>query len=191
MALTDFDCIYATTRQEWREWLWENHTKKQGVWLIQYKKATGKPTLTWSEAVDEALCFGWIDSIKKKRDEESSMQFFSKRKPSSTWSKINKEKVDRLVENGLMAPAGLECIKRAKKNGSWSCLDAVEALKVPKDLIAALRRYKGAKSYFDGLSKSTRKAILQWVVLAKRPETRKKRIDEIAVLASQNLTPKQ
>jgi len=191
MALTGLDYLYATTRQEWREWLHENHTKKQGVWLIQYKKGTGKPSLAWSDAVDEALCFGWIDSIKKRRDEESSVQFFSKRKPTSTWSKINKEKVDRLIENGLMAPAGLKCIKMAKENGSWVCLDEVEALKIPKDLITAFKHYKGAKNYFDSLSKSTRKAMLQWLVLAKREETREKRVNEIAALASRSLKPKQ
>ncbi len=191
MAIIDNDNVYATTRQEWREWLCENHAKKQGVWLIQYKKNTGKPTLTWSEAVDEALCFGWIDSIKKKLDEERSVQFFSKRKPISTWSKINKEKVNRLIEDGLMTRAGFESIETAKQNGSWTILDEVEKLKIPQDLIAAFKLYKGSKSYFDGLSKSTRKAILQWLVLAKRPETRQKRIDETAELASQNKKPKQ
>src|SRR5690606_36061243 len=129
-------------------WLRENHTKKRGVWLIQYKKDSGKPTVSWSDAVDEALCFGWIDSVKRKRDDESTIQFFSKRKPTSTWSKINKEKVDRLIEKGLMTAAGLECIKKAKENGAWWQLDEVETLKVPKDLAAAFKRHRGAKSYF-------------------------------------------
>lgn len=191
MAITDNDKVYATTRQEWRKWLTENHATKQGVWLIQYKKTTGKPTLSWSEAVDEALCFGWIDSIKKKLSDENTIQFFSRRKPTSTWSKINKEKVNRLIESGLMTRAGFESIETAKRNGSWTILDAVEALVIPQDLTVAFELYEGSKSYFDKLSKSTRKAILQWVVLAKRPETRQKRIDEIALSASQNNKPKQ
>ncbi len=191
MAITDIEQVYVTTRQEWRKWLSENHAKKPGVWLIQYKKNTGKPTLTWSEAVDEALCFGWIDSIKKKLDEESTIQFFSKRKPRSTWSKINKEKVNRLIAHGLMMQAGFDGIETAKQNGCWTMLDDVEELKIPQDLITAFERYNGSKSYFDSLSKSSRKAILHWLVLAKRPETRLKRIGEIATLAGQNRKPKQ
>src|SRR5690606_33569133 len=139
------------------------------VWLIQYKKNSGKPSLSWSEAVDEALCFGWIDSIKKKLDEDRSIQFFGKRKPRSTWSKINKEKVKRLTESGLMVPAGIEIVEIAKQNGSWTILDEVEDLKTPQDLVAAFDLLSGSQCYFDSLSKSTRKAILQWLVLAKRP----------------------
>lgn len=191
MAITDNNKVYATTKQEWREWLNENHAHMQGVWLIQYKKNKGKPTLSWSEAVDEALCFGWIDSIKKKLNDESSIQFFSRRKPMSTWSRINKEKVNRLIENGLMTQAGFASIETAKRNGSWTILDEVEALIIPQDLMATFKLYEGSKSYFDQLSKSTRKAILQWLVLAKRPETRRRRIDEIALLASQNNKPTQ
>jgi len=191
MAITDNDKVYATTRQEWRTWLSENHAKKQGAWLIQFKKNTGRPSLSWSDAVDEALCFGWIDSIKKKLDDECAAQFFSRRKPTSTWSRINKEKVNRLIGDGLMTPAGLERVETAKRNGSWTILDKVEALTVPKDLIAAFKLHKGSKRYFDKLSKSTRKAILQWLVLAKRPETRQKRINEVARLASQHMKPKQ
>ncbi|GGG73046.1 hypothetical protein GCM10007415_00470 [Parapedobacter pyrenivorans] len=191
MAMMDNDKVYATTGREWRKWLADNHADKQGVWLIQYKKNTGKPTLSWSEAVDEALCFGWIDSIKKKLNNESTAQFFGRRKPTSTWSKINKEKVNRLIEKGLMMQAGFKSIETAKQNGSWALLDEVEKLNTPPDLAIAFELYEGSKSYFDKLSKSTRKAILQWLVLAKRPETRQRRIDEIAVLASQNKKPKQ
>ncbi|MFC3199347.1 YdeI family protein [Parapedobacter deserti] len=181
--------IYARNRKEWRRWLSENHANKQGVWLVQHRKSTGRPTITWSEAVDEALCFGWIDSIKKKLDEESTIQFFSKRKPHSTWSKINKDKVERLNHEGLMAPAGLASVETAKENGSWAILDEVEALQVPADLAQALQGHQGAGSYFHSLSKSARKAILTWIVLAKRPETRQKRIAETARLAGQSKKP--
>lgn len=141
--------------------------------------------------MDEALCFGWIDSVKKTLDDERSVQLFSKRRPNGTWSKINKEKVQRLIDDQLMTRAGYECIEAAKQNGSWAILDEVEELKIPEDLEKAFTAKQGAKDYFLSLSKSQRKAILQWLVLAKRPETRQKRIDEIATLAAQKLKPKQ
>jgi uncharacterized protein YdeI (YjbR/CyaY-like superfamily) len=179
------------SREEWRLWLAENHNLKPSVWLVQYKKQSNTPTITWSEAVDEALCFGWIDSIRKKLDDETFIQFFCRRKPNSGWSKINKAKVARLIDEGLMAGAGLQCIETAKQNGSWTILDTVEELVIPEDLEKAFRSYKGSKTYFLSLSKSVKKMMLQWVKLAKRPETRQNRINEIATLAAQMLKPKQ
>lgn len=176
---------------EWRAWLEEHHDSKQSVWLVCYKKQSGRPTVSWSEAVDEAVCFGWIDSTRKTLDEETFIQFFSKRKPTSVWSKINKEKVDRLIEAGHMTPAGYGSIAVARQNGSWTILDEVEALTIPEDLEEALLARPGAEDFFLGLSRSVRKSILQWLVLAKRPETRRKRIAEIAELAAQQLRPKQ
>ena len=187
----EIESICPASQQEWRQWLKENHHKKQSVWLIHYKKNSGKPTLTWSEAVDEALCFGWIDSIRKSIDEEKFIQFFGKRKSGSTWSKVNKEKVQRLIAEKLMTQAGLNSIETAKQNGSWSILDDVEELVIPTDLIKAFKTQRDSKDYFISLSKSVRKAILQWVVLAKRPETRQKRIAEIAELAGQKMKPQQ
>ncbi|WP_240315129.1 YdeI/OmpD-associated family protein [Mucilaginibacter pineti] len=149
------------------------------------------PTLTWSEAVEEALCFGWIDSIKKSVDNETFMQFFCTRKPTSVWSKINKGKVQRLIVEGLITEAGHKSIETAKQNGSWMILDHVEELLIPKELEDAFKIQPGSEMFFMGLSKSVRKAILQWLVLAKRPETRQKRIEEIAALAAQKLKPKQ
>jgi uncharacterized protein YdeI (YjbR/CyaY-like superfamily) len=176
--------------QAWRQWLKKNHVSKQAVWLVQYKKKANVPTITWSEAVDEALCFGWIDSIRKTLDDERFLQFFCKRKPNSTWSKINKEKIVRLVEEGLMMKAGYESIEIAKQNGSWMILDEVEELVIPKDLVKAFKSKPGSKEYFLNLGKSVKKAILQWLVLAKLPATRQKRIDEIVASASQKLKPK-
>lgn len=149
------------------------------------------PTVTWSEAVDVALCFGWIDSKKIAIDNIMSHQFFGKRKVGGTWSKINKNKVKVLTEAGLMEPAGLEAVRRAQEDGSWNLLDQVDALMVPNDLQSALNSYPGAEAFFSGLSKSTRKAMLQWVLLAKRPDTRKRRIDDIASLAAESKKPKQ
>jgi uncharacterized protein YdeI (YjbR/CyaY-like superfamily) len=176
---------------EWRQWLKENHQSKQSVWLVCYTKKSNIPTVNWSETVDEALCFGWIDSTRKTIDEISYMQFFCKRKPNSTWSKINKEKVQRLIDNGLMTQAGYESIEVAKQNGSWTILDNVEELKIPKDLEKAFGKQKGSKDYFQSLSKTLRKMMLYWVVSAKRTETRQKRIGEIVECSSQQQTPKQ
>jgi uncharacterized protein YdeI (YjbR/CyaY-like superfamily) len=175
---------------EWRQWLLENHEKKQAVWLVLYKKTANKPTIGWGEAVDEALCFGWIDSIAKSIDGERRKQFFSKRKPNGTWSKINKEKVAKFIAEGKMRSAGLKCIEIAKQNGSWTILDEVEALIIPTDLEDAFKEFSGSKDFFLNLSRSNKKAVLQWIVLAKRAETRAKRVNEVAELASKNLKPK-
>ena len=185
------DKICPATQQEWRNWLQENHRTKQAVWLVYYKKKSKKPTLSWSQAVDEALCFGWIDSVAKPIDDEKYMQFFCKRKPNSVWSKINKEKVKELTLNNSIAPAGFASIDIAKQNGSWTILDEVEDLIIPDDLEAAFTINPTSKDFFLSLSKSIKKAILQWLVQAKRPETRQKRIAEIATLAAKKLKPKQ
>jgi uncharacterized protein YdeI (YjbR/CyaY-like superfamily) len=169
----------------------KNHNQKNAVWLIFYKQSANKPTITWSDAVEEALCFGWIDSIKKRLDEERSIQFFSKRKPKSTWSKINKEKVQKLIDTGQMTKAGLDCIEIAKQNGSWEILDSVEELTIPKDLETKLKSKANAMDYFLSLSKSVRKAMLQWLVLAKQQETRQRRISEIVELAAKKQKPRQ
>ena len=149
------------------------------------------PTLSWSEAVDEALCFGWIDSTAKPIDAEKYRQFFCKRKPNSVWSKVNKEKVKRLTAEGRIMQAGFESIEKAKQNGSWAILDDVEELLIPTDLETAFEAQIGSKDFFLSLSKSVKKGILQWLVLAKLPETRQKRINEIAECAEQGLKPKQ
>lgn len=172
------------SRKEWRTWLEENHETKQAVWLIYYKKKSNAASISYSDAVDEALCFGWIDSTRKSLGEDQFTQFFCKRKPQSGWSKVNKEKIARLTAAGLMTPAGFKCIELAKQNGSWSILDEVEELIVPADLDNALAMQPGAKDFFLSLSKSLRKQMLQWLVLAKRPETRQRRIKEIVEAAA-------
>ncbi|UGU16766.1 YdeI/OmpD-associated family protein [Sinomicrobium kalidii] len=183
------ESFYPANGQQWRAWLQENHDKEQSVWLIRYKKKSGIPTISWSDAVDEALCFGWIDSKAKPIDDEKYMQFFSRRKAVSTWSKVNKEKVQKLIEEGRMTEAGLKSIAVAKQNGSWTILDTVEALIIPDDLEEAFRTSPGSKDFFLGLSKSVKKHILQWLVLAKREATRQKRIREIVESAGQKLKP--
>ena len=184
------EIFYPKNKAEWRSWLEQNHRSANSVWLVYYKKKSKKPSLTWSEAVDEALCFGWIDSKAVPIDEDKYMQFFGKRKPKSVWSKINKEKILRLTQDGHMTEAGFEIITIAKENGSWYILDEVEELVVPTDLQQEFEKYKDSEEYFLSLSKSVRKSILQWLVTAKKAETRQKRINEIATLAAQKLKPK-
>lgn len=191
MPAIDTELFYAANKNQWRKWLEKNFNKKDGVWLVQYKRNSGVSTISWSDAVDEALCFGWIDSIKHPIDEEKFKQFFSKRKASSTWSKVNKEKVEQLIASGKMHPAGLACIEIAQKNGMWSILDTVDALEIPVDLEKAFRKIKGSKAFFESQSKTSKKGMLQWLVLAKRPETRQQRINEIAMLAGEGKKPKQ
>lgn len=179
------EIFYPANIEEWRKWLVQNHVYKQSVWLVFYSKKSKKESITWSEAVDVALCFGWIDSKKIKIDQETSHQFFSKRKPNSTWSKINKEKVQQLVNNGLMADAGLHCVNIAKQNGSWTILNDVEQLIIPNDLENAFKKHIDSKAYFLSLSKSIRKIMLTSLVLAKRPETRLNRIEDIITKCKQ------
>ena len=190
MQKEEIEIFYQTSLTDWRQWLEKKHLSKQSVWLVFYNKSSDKKSITWSEAVDVALCFGWIDSKKIRIDEETSHQFFSKRKAKSTWSKINKEKIRLLIDKGLMTEAGHKSIEVAKQNGSWTILDDVEELIIPKDLAEELESISRAKEYFGNLSKSVKKAILQWLVLAKRPETRQKRIAEIVESAGQKLKPK-
>ncbi|TDO71204.1 uncharacterized protein YdeI (YjbR/CyaY-like superfamily) [Flavobacterium chryseum] len=191
MEQNEIETFCPTSQTDWREWLQENHHSKQSVWLLCYKKQANIPTITWSDAVDEALCFGWIDSVRKSIDNDKFIQFFGKRKPNSVWSKINKAKVERLIADGLMMKAGFDSIEKAKQNGSWTILDDVEELLIPEDLEKGFEAKPGAAAYFLSLSKSARKSILQWLVMAKRPETRQNRINEIAELAAQKLKPKQ
>jgi len=185
------ETFYPKSRQEWRDWLQENYAIKQSIWLIYYKKKSNAPTVLYNDAVDEALCFGWIDSKQMPLDEEKFMQFFSRRKPKSVWSRINKEKIEKLISQGLMTEAGFKTVEIAKENGSWTILDDAEALIIPEDLEVEFQKTPTAKDYFLGLSRSDKRNILQWLVLAKRPETRKNRITEIVELASQKLKPKQ
>ncbi len=179
--MQEIEKFYPKTKQQWRKWLEKNHQIKDAVWLIFYNKSSTKQTISWSDAVDEALCFGWIDSVKKSIDQETSIQFFSKRKAKSTWSKINKEKVEKLIQAGLMSNAGLSVIDIAKQDGSWHILDEVENLIIPDDLLNALKARENAEETFNNLSKSAKKLMLTQLVLAKKSETRQNRIAEIVV----------
>lgn len=181
-----FDRIPFRDRKAWRRWLEQNHAASPGVWLIFYKKASGKATVTYGEAVEEALCFGWIDSIVKTLDEHRYIQLFTPRKPRSGWSKTNKDRIEQLVNEGLMTSAGLEKIEAAKRDGSWTHLDAVEALMVPTDFRKALAANKRARENFERFPPGKKKQLLYRINNAKRPETRRKTIEEAVALAAEN-----
>ena len=189
MINNDIEEFCPKNQQEWRLWLEKNHINKNAVWLIIYKKNTAKENISWSKAVDEALCFGWIDSTKKTIDTEKYIQYFCKRKVKSNWSKVNKDKIEVLTKNGLMALAGIESVKTAKQNGSWTILDSVEALMVPPSLQVAFSKNKSAEAFYLSLSKSSRKTLLYRIVQAKRPETKQKRIDEIVTQMADHQKP--
>lgn len=178
------ETFQAGDRQQWRQWLEENHRTASGVWLVYYKVKSGKPSVRYPEAVKEALCFGWIDSKVKSIDAERYQQVFTPRKPKSVWSKLNKQYIEELIGQGLMAPAGLEKVEAAKADGSWTALDAIEALMVPPDLQQALDAHETAKRNFEAYSNSEKKSILAWIASAKRSPTRAKRIAETVALAA-------
>lgn len=190
-TLNRMNTFYPESQAQWREWLEINHAQESSIWLIYYKKSSGKPSIPYSAAVDEALCFGWIDSKVKSIDHEKYMQFFCVRKPNSVWSKVNKEKIAILTEKGLMTKAGLDVIEVAKANGSWHILDQVEALIIPDELLTALSGIPAAKEYFLSLSRTDMRNLLQWIALAKKEETRQKRIREIVISAESQTKPKQ
>lgn len=182
--------VTAKNGQEWREWLQKNHATEKSVCLIMYSKSSKVQSITWSEAVDEALCFGWIDSKVNKRDAESRYQFYTPRKPKSFWSRINKEKIERLIAEGRMTDAGMQVVNLAKQTGSWTSLDDVENLIVPDDLQKAFDRYPQSAQNFDAFPKSAKKLILTWILSAKTPATREKRVEETAAKAAENIRSK-
>ena len=191
MPKTPPNSVHPKSRAEWRKWLEDNHTRTEGFWLVSYKKATGKPRFDFDEAVEEALCFGWIDSKGGKVDDERSMVWFTPRKKATGWSKINKERVEKLIKAGLMSAAGLAKVEASKKDGSWNALDAVEALEIPSDLEKAFSKNKTARGYFEAFPRSVKRAILVWISNAKRPETRAQRIAETVTKAEQNVRANQ
>lgn len=181
--------VYARDRDVWRQWLTQNHQSASGVWLVYYKVKSGKPSVQYPEAVQEALCFGWIDSKVQSLDGDRYRQIFTPRKSKSVWSKLNKQYVEDLIAQGKMTQAGLEKIELAKQDGSWTSLDAIEALIIPDDLNQALAQDETANNNFTKFNPSTKKAILQWLQSAKRFETRRQRIERIVLAAAQNKNP--
>jgi uncharacterized protein YdeI (YjbR/CyaY-like superfamily) len=187
-AFQDRQELSVKDRRAWRRWLEKHHDSSAGVWLFIARKGADPPGVSVADAVEEALCFGWIDSRQRPVDENRYKLYFAPRTPGSTWSRVNKERVERLIRKGLMTPAGLEKIEAARRDGSWNSLDSVEALEIPKDLAAAFSADETARKNFGQFSPSSRKQFLYWIQSAKRPETRNRRIAETVRLARKNKT---
>lgn len=185
VGLDDLDQVVVTSRAELRAWFEANADTSPSVWLVTYKRSSGKPSPTYDEIVEEALCFGWIDSTVRSRDEETAMQLLSSRKPNSTWSAVNKARLEKLLPSGLMTERGLRAIEVARANGSWEILDSVERLEVPEDLAEALDAVPDARAFFDAMPPGARKQHLWFVISAKRPETRATRVARIVAEAAE------
>jgi len=175
------------SRAEWRKWLAANHASSKGIWLVLIKKGAGMAGIRYSDAVEEALCFGWIDSRPGTLDKERYRLYVAPRKPGSVWSKLNKQRIRKLVKEGRMTSAGLVKIEAARKDGSWNTLDEIDRLVMPADLLEQLSANEDAKRNFESFSTSSKKIILFWIASAKRDETRQKRIEETVRLAAQNI----
>lgn len=184
-ALEDAPILEPVDRDAWRGWLEANHGLVAGAWVVMSRRPVGTE-LGYEAAVEEALCFGWIDSTAARVDDLRGKLYFARRKPRGGWAATNKARLERLIAAGRMAPAGLAAIERAKANGSWEVLDAVERLEVPNDLSAALQARPPAAANFAAFPPSARKMLLGWVAMARRPTTRAARIEEITAAASRN-----
>jgi uncharacterized protein YdeI (YjbR/CyaY-like superfamily) len=179
--------VYVKNRNQWRNWLEKNHDKEEkGIWLVFYKKKTNKPSLDYEDAVEEALCFGWIDSIIKKIDEEKYARKFTPRNDKSLWSELNKKRVNKMIKEGKMTDAGLAKIQKAKKTGLWQKEPRPQiSLDMPPEFAKALAKNKKAKENFDALAASYRKYYIGWIAIAKRPQTKNRRIAESIALLEQ------
>ncbi len=178
--------VYVKTRKEWRNWLDQNHDKSSGIWLVFYKKHTSKATLEYDAVVEEALCFGWIDSIIKKIDDEKYVRKLTPRKADSRWSELNRRRITKLKKQGLLTEAGIRKVQEAKASGLWNKPDR---LQIPSstlsELECALAKNKKAKSFFDQLAPSYQKRFIGWISAAKRQETKERRLRESIALLEQ------
>ena len=193
MAGIRYETTHPKTHNDWRKWLEKNHSTSPGVWMIYYKKETGKREFNMADAVEEALCFGWIDSTAQKLDDERTMQKFTPRKPKSVWSKINKQRIEKLIEQKLMTPAGVRKINEAKKNGSWDTLNNsdfhAENNSLPDELRKAFGKSKKALENFQAFPPGYRKRFLFWIDSAKSPGTKAARIKQTLLMAAANKKP--
>jgi uncharacterized protein YdeI (YjbR/CyaY-like superfamily) len=185
-ALDDAPIIDPCARSAWRAWLEANHATAGGAWLIMWRPSSGRECLDYEAAVQEALCFGWVDSTGRPVDARRNRQYYAPRKTRSPWAATNKARVERLLAEGRMAPAGLRAIERAKSNGSWEVLDSVERLEIPDDLEKALEARPPAATHFAAFPPSARKMQLAWIALAQRLETRATRVTTVAEAAARN-----
>lgn len=188
-----YEQVEVTSRAAWRAWLERHHASSPGIWLVTYKKATAPDRyLPYDDIVDEAIAFGWVDSLPRTLDERRSMLLLTRRTRGSSWSRVNRTRAERIIASGRMTPAGQAAIDAAKADGSWTRLDDVENLVEPDDLRAALEAAGSrARQEWDGFPRSTRRAILEWILDAKRPETRARRVTETAEKAAAGIRANQ
>ena len=184
---TSIKKVEVRSRAELRNWLKAHCGQKESIWLVTYKKSEPEYYIGYDSIVEEALCFGWIDSLPRALDENRTMLRLSPRNPKSAWSKANRDRVSRLVREGLMTPIGMKLIEEAKRNGSWKKLRAIDQNSIPDDLKDALAKNPKAKKFFDEFPPSSKRAILEWIQLAKTEETRKRRIEETVRSAAKNI----
>ena len=189
--MAELEKVEVTSRAQLRRWLEQHHEQEESIWLVTYKKHCTSRYLSYNDIVEEALCFGWIDSRTRKLDDDRTMLRLSPRKPKSLWSRVNKRRVQHAIREKQMTDAGLAKIERAKKDGSWTILDDVEDLVIPPDLADALSKSSQAKRHFDAFPPSAVKGILWWIKSAKRDATRQKRIAETVKLAKNNVRANQ
>jgi uncharacterized protein YdeI (YjbR/CyaY-like superfamily) len=188
--VADYALLEPASRADLRMWLAANHASSPGVRLAIGKKGNSVTTLTYDDAVEEGLAFGWIDSTAGRLDEHRFTVLFTPRRPGSVWARSNKGRVARLVEAGLMAPAGTAAVAAAQADGSWDLLSDIDDLAVPRDLEDALGATPGATDGFAALSASAKRMTLYWIAGAKRPETRARRIAETATAATEGRAPR-
>jgi len=184
-AHDDGERVHAETVADWAAWLADNHEGAEGVWLVSWKKHTGRPAVSYDDAVTEALRFGWIDSLGRRLDDDRTMLWYSPRRSGSGWSRPNKQRIERLEAEGRMEAPGRAVIEQAEADGTWTMLDEVEDLIVPDDLEAAFDAHPGARGHWERFPPSARRGILEWIVQARREATRAKRVAETARLAAQ------
>jgi len=188
--LSDYQILEFKNSVAWRTWLDDNHMASDGVWLRTYKKASGVASVTYTEALDEALCYGWIDGQRKSYDELSFIQKFTPRRARSIWSKRNVEHVARLTNGGAMMPAGFAEVERAKLDGRWdAAYDSAKNMEIPADFLLALKQNQKAEAFFDTLNKTSRYAIGFKLQTAKKPETRANRIAVLITMLENNQKP--
>lgn len=185
-ALDELEHVQVETRVQWRRWLQRNHSTSPGIWLVTWRPASGKPVVDYEAICEEAICFGWVDSRPGKVDDERTKILVTPRKRGAKWSRPNKERVARLEAAGQLAPAGIAVIEAAKADGSWTALDAVEDLVVPDDLAAAFAAHPGSADHWVAFPRSVKRGILEWIVSAKKPETRAARVERTAEMAARN-----
>ncbi|MEJ7837811.1 MAG: YdeI/OmpD-associated family protein [Thermomicrobiales bacterium] len=179
--------VFAATIHEWRDWLDREGPSAQAVWLVLFHTSSSRPSIRYAESIEQCLCFGWVDSKSIRRDEESAYLRFTPRKRTSTWSKVNRQRVQEMTEKGLMTPRGQAMIDYAKENNLWEVLTDAESDQIPEDLQLLFDRNPMALQHFEVFPPSSRRLILEWIAKAKRPDTRQRRIEQTVELAEQNV----